>query len=115
MVLDQKFLTWVRQESAKLAELWPMGDKREQELLAHWRIYRPQMMARLEAMKVAPQLAHVLLDREYQAFQQNLRAGMPPTDATEQAEQDWLMLEPESEDQPLDQPEPTTTSATQNS
>jgi hypothetical protein len=98
MLLDLQFLTWVRQESAKLAELWPMGSKVELDLLAHWRIHRPQMMARLEACQVADQLAHVLLDRMMNAQTEYLRAGMPPTDATEQAEQDWLMLEPESED-----------------
>jgi hypothetical protein len=102
MLLDLQFLTWVRQESDKLAELWPMGSKVELDLLAHWRIHRPQMMAQLEAHKVAEKLAHVLLNRMYHAMKANLRAGMGPTDATEQAEQDWLMLEPESEDRPLD-------------
>lgn len=101
MELDQQFLNWVRQESALLAEKWPLGDERERDLLAHWAISRPQMMARLEAMKVAPQLAHVLLDRVYHTMQQYLRAGMGPTDATEQAERDWLMLEPESDDEPV--------------
>jgi hypothetical protein len=56
------------------------------------------MMARLEAQKVAVPLAHVLIDRMMNAETAYLRAGMGPTDATEQAEQDWLMLEPESED-----------------
>jgi hypothetical protein len=115
MLLDLQFLTWVRQESAKLAELWPMGSPLERDLLASWANNRPQMMAQLEEHKVAPQLAHVLIDRMIQAEREYLRSGMGPTDATEQAERDWLMLEPESENQPLDQTEPTTTSATPNS
>lgn len=115
MVLDLQFLTWVRRESALLAQEWPPGGKLERDLLAHWAIHRPQMMARLETLKVAVPLAHVLVDRMLKATTANLQAGMGPTDATEQAERDWLMMEPESEDQPLDLPALTTTSETPNS
>jgi hypothetical protein len=104
-------VTLVRQEPFKLAELWPMGGRVERDVLAHWCIHRPLMMAQPEARKVAEKLAHVLVDRMMNAQTACLRAGMASTDATQQ---DWMMMEPESENQLLDQPEPTTTLAPPN-
>jgi len=38
------------------------------------------------------------VDRFIKAEVQNIKAGLPPTDAREEAKKDWLMLEPEDDD-----------------
>jgi len=35
------------------------------------------------------------VDRFIRAEKASIKAGLPPTDAREEAEKDWLMLEPE--------------------
>lgn len=60
-----------------------------------WEVNRPKMLAALRARKADAALAHVLVDRFLKAKAQYLKAGMPPTDAREQAEQEWLLREPE--------------------
>lgn len=98
MALDLKFKTWVLTESRHLSTDWPPGSPREKALLKHWATHRPRMLAALHAQGIAAALAHVLEDRAYKALRENLKAGMPPTDAREQAERDWLIQEPEAEE-----------------
>lgn len=40
---------WAKAESLKLQETWPRGNPRERELIAHWRVHRPQMVKSLVA------------------------------------------------------------------
>jgi hypothetical protein len=42
-------------------------------------------------------LAHILVHKFVEAEKANIRAGLPPTDAREEAEKDWLMMEPEED------------------
>jgi hypothetical protein len=95
---EQTFRQWVIGKSKEIAEQWPPGGQDEKDLLAHWKTHRPKMYRRLKQMGIAKELAHVLINLHDDALQQNLNAGMPPTDAREQSEKAWLILEPEDED-----------------
>jgi hypothetical protein len=92
---------WFKIESRKLLPDEP-GSPLETDVIATWRRTSPQMAARLEAAGALEAAAHVLVDRMLKAERVYEAAGMPPTDAREQAEQEWLMLEPESDADPLD-------------
>ena len=86
---------WAKVEATKLQEpktLFPM----EADLLAYWQRERPKMVAAL-GIPAASNLARVLIDRMLNSETENKAAGMPWTDAREQAEQDWLLREPEAE------------------
>jgi len=49
------------------------------------------------SLKAAEPLAHVLVDRCIKSERRYLQAGLPPCDARQEAERDWLMLEPEDD------------------
>ena len=66
-----------------------------QRILATWKADSPAMYLRLRTQGVLEAMAYV---RQQKMWEQNdalVKAGMPPTDAREQAERDNLMLEPE--------------------
>ena len=54
-----------------------------------------KMVARLEKQGILDDLAFVCQERMWRAAKDNRKAGLPVTDAREQAERDHLMLEPE--------------------
>ena len=90
---------WAMAESAKLEANWPKGSKVEKDLLAQWQNLRPKMMARLAVFPGSvTALAHVLVDRKLKAQEAYVTSGMPIPDADLQAAQEWLMLEPETQD-----------------
>lgn len=70
-------------------------------VLATWERDSPQMWGNLRRLMLTEQLAQVLLARRYARQKELIDQGMPVTDATEQADREILMLEPEA-------PEPTT-------
>ena len=87
-----------------------MGGMAEQDLLDTWRRRRPKMVARLERLKILQEMAHVLWNLKADAAHAYRKAGMGPTDAREQAEREWLLNEPETEDSPeVDPPDQITT------
>ena len=91
-----KFIHWVKQEAKKLednGEIYSIPLRRQ--ILKAWELYRPEMLVRLNKAGIAEPLANILQARMYATYQTYLKAGMPYTDAREQAEQEWLMLEPE--------------------
>lgn len=92
---------WALRESEKLEPVWPKGCPAEKRVLAAWANHSPKMMAEL-GPDGAKALAHVLVDRKLKAQRQYEKAGMPPTDAAEQAEQEWLLLEPEDDEEAQD-------------
>lgn len=93
------FARWVRQEHQRLMDSEPtLAAPKRQQILAGWQHYRPAMLGSLKAMGVETMLADVIQSRMWEADERNRKAGMPPTDALEQAERDWLMFEPESEE-----------------
>lgn len=95
---DESFVRWVREESDRIAEEWPMGSINERKLIEYWRTNRPKMVAGLEQHGAIEKLAHVLESRRAAAVREYIKAGMSPTDAREQAEKDWLLREPEESD-----------------
>ena len=66
-----------------------------QQILEAWRRDSPKMVARLEKQGILDDLAFVCQERMWRAAKDNRKAGLPVTDAREQAERDHLMLEPE--------------------
>jgi hypothetical protein len=88
---------WAKSESEKLSVNWPIGSPLESRVLRTWQHNSPRMMRSLRRWNAAEPLAHVLVDRCIKSEKQYLRAGMPPCDARQEAERDWLMLEPEED------------------
>ena len=66
-----------------------------QQILEAWRRDSPKMVAQLEKQGILEDLAFVCQERMWRAAKDNRKAGLPVTDAREQAERDHLMLEPE--------------------
>ena len=66
-----------------------------QQILEAWRRDSPKMVARLEKQGILDDLAFVCQERMWRAAKDNRKAGLPVTDAREQAERDHLMLDPE--------------------
>lgn len=108
---------WAKAESRRLPDL--PGSKGERDLVQKWRRDRPRMSEALAQRGALLPLAHVLQNRALEAKKAFLKEGLPPTDAQEQADQ-WLLQEPESEDDPNHLPpslrplDPTTLSAIPN-
>ena len=75
----------------------------DKQIKRAWEVLRPKMWARLMEQGLVDDLALVLQTAMWDAMDQYLKAGMPPTDAREQAEREWLMLEPEDET-PIEDP-----------
>lgn len=69
----------------------------DKQIKRAWEINRPRMWSRLVTQGLVNDLALVLQTAMWEASDRYLKAGMPPTDAREQAEMEWLMLEPEDE------------------
>lgn len=65
------------------------------QILETWRRDSPKMVARLEKQRILDDLAFVCQERMWRAAKEYRKAGLPVTDAREQAERDHLMLEPE--------------------
>lgn len=89
---------WIRAEAKKVLndESQPGPNKDQiKELLADWRENRPLMWKRLHGVVLARPLALVLQDRYWKAFWAYQKAGMPRTDAREQAAMEWLLTTPE--------------------
>ena len=66
-----------------------------QRILATWKAESPAMYLRLRTQGVLEAMAFVCQQRMWEQQAQLMKAGMPVTDAREQAERDQLMLEPE--------------------
>lgn len=67
------------------------------QILKAWEVLRPKMWERLTSEGIAEDLALIVQMRMWHAMDQYMKAGMPPTDAREQAERECLMMEPEQE------------------
>lgn len=67
-------------------------------ILLTWQQNSPKMVLRLRTQGVLEALAYVCQQRMWQERKQLIKAGMPLTDAREQAEREHLMLEPEAQE-----------------
>lgn len=91
---------WFRREAARLEEMgWLMGSPLERTVIASWRQDSPKAVAEFEELGILEVAAFVLVDKMLEAQRENLKAGMPLTDAREQAYADWLYLGDEAEEQ----------------
>ena len=68
-----------------------------QSILETWKRHSPRMHQNLQGLQLLTPLAYVLQSRMWDREQELLDAGMPVTDAREQAEKEILLLEPEDE------------------
>ncbi|WP_147041308.1 hypothetical protein [Skermanella aerolata] len=68
-----------------------------QRILETWERSSPKMYARLKKAGTLEMTAFVSQQRMWAERDLLERAGMPPTDAREEAEKGWLMLEPEDD------------------
>ena len=97
----QAFVHRIRTEVAEIEEKRdpPINNPRNQEILRYWEANRPKMLAELRHLGLpALTLATYLQAKMATAAHEYLMGGMPPTDAREQAEQEWLLMEPEDEE-----------------
>lgn len=66
-------------------------------ILETWKRDSPVMWKNLSLMMLTTPLAYVLQAEMWERKKQLMKAGLPMTDAREQAERETLMLEPETE------------------
>ena len=94
-----KFRQWVKTQVTLFEEKTGLGvgGPRETELINYWKDNRPKMTAKLNRMGILTETAYVLLNLADEAENKYLKAGMSLSDATEQANLDWLLREPEPE------------------
>ena len=76
-------------------------------ILRSWETERPAMWARLSQQKMTETMAFLAQHRMWEERDRLLAAGMPITDAREQAERAHLMLGPEPELDPAPATEPS--------
>jgi len=101
MDLDYSFRAWVKTTARKIRKTEGRGAIQQQAyMLAYWQEYRPRMWANLKKLgaHAAEDYALVLNTRMWDSAKVYERAGMPPTDARQEAEKEWLLLEPEEEE-----------------
>ena len=67
-----------------------------QRILTSWEQDSPRMWSSLMAQGLTEKLAFVVQERMWRRQDELMQAGMPVTDAREQAERDELLMEPES-------------------
>jgi hypothetical protein len=106
-VQEATFKKWVLREHARLkAKEETLNLELRARMLKSWELERPKMYARLKSQGIVEQTADVLQAKMWQAEEKYQAGGMPYPDSKEQAEREWLLLEPESEDQQEDQNSP---------
>lgn len=94
--VSQSTVEWVNRRVAEYASQGVVpGDPAEKKTLADWHRNRPQMLHHLKAAGIAEKMSFVVNQLYLEQLDKYVKAGMPPTDAREQAAKDWLMLGPE--------------------
>lgn len=106
----QALAKWAKAESRKLVEAGEPapGLPLEQWVLETWEAERPDLVTAMREWGALAQLAHVLVDRMVKAEAENLKAGLSPSDAKQEAAKDWLMFDPDATG-PKELAAPTTT------
>lgn len=97
--LNRRWMQEIRAQAARLEadEEHVHNNVMHESILAAWKEHSPVMWAQLTASNLADPLAKVLQARMWDRQAELLKAGLPVTDAREQAEREHLMLEPEAE------------------
>lgn len=100
-MLPRNLIRQIKQESQRIQdEERGIGGQKEREMIALWRQIRPRMVARLEQAGILDEFAHLLINRASEASMENQRAGMGWPDSREEANKDWLLMDPEEPDEP---------------
>lgn len=98
-MISRELVQQIKAESAKAAEeTWGLGDQIQTRMIDNWREIRPKMVADLERQGILAEFAHLLLVRREETEDRYLAAGMGWPDSREQANLDWLINAPETED-----------------
>jgi len=98
-MIRRELVQQIKAESAKAAEdLFGPGGTIQDEMVEQWREIRPKMVADLERQGILAEFAHLILVRREETEDRYLAAGMGWPDSREQANLDWLIYEPETED-----------------
>lgn len=96
--IDPRLIRAIKRESRRIdREEWGIGSQMEREMIEQWRAIRPKMTARLEQAGILKEFAHLIETRRFEAQKMYERAGMPYPDSREQAEQEWLICDPEED------------------
>lgn len=82
------------------------NNEMHRRILRSWETERPAMWARLTAQNLTETMAFLAQQRMWEERDRLLEAGMPLTDAREQAEREHLMLGPEQKAEPAQEAEP---------
>ena len=90
-----KLAQWAKTESRKLveAETSQPGSPMETDLISLWERQRPDLLSGMKQYGAVRHLAHVLVEKAGAQEMDLIRQGMPPSDAREQAQADWWMLD----------------------
>ena len=101
--LSPQWIEQIRQEYQRLLADEDVIHNRDlhKRILAAWRLESPKLWANLSRVGLTTPLAYVLQERMWQEVNEQLRQGVPLTDAREQAERNHLMLEPEAQNEPI--------------
>ena len=96
-ILSQAEIQRIKAEHQKYLddELTLHNQTLHKRILETWKRDSPRMYLRLRTQGVLEAMAYVSQQRMWEESDRLEKAGMPPTDAREQAERDQLMLEPE--------------------
>ena len=97
---DQEYKTWVLKQTKRFqedeTEIWPgMGSPRQQDMVEFWEYNRPKMHKSLMDLGILKETAYVLESKTWETTDKNREAGMFHSNARRQAEQDWLIMDPE--------------------
>lgn len=94
--LDPNWVRQIKQEHKRLQADEDVMHNQElhRRILATWKETNPELLASLQREGMADALAYVLQQRMWTEQDELMAAGLPVTDAREQAERNNLMLDP---------------------
>lgn len=97
---DQSFRKWVHQKHQEFSQGEELihNTELDKQIKETWLVNSPKMYQDLKRQRILDKTAFVLQELMWQESDRLEAAGMPPTDAREMAEREWLMLEPEEEE-----------------
>lgn len=97
---DQIFRKWVQQKHQEFSQDEELihNTELDKQIKETWLANSPKMYQDLKRERILDKTAFVLQELMWQENDRLKAAGMPPTDARETAEREWLMLEPEEEE-----------------
>lgn len=77
-----------------------LGSQDQERILASWVQMRPRMLAALRKQGVDKLLARLLEERALEQMAGQLALQLSPTDAQEESEKDWYLIEEEERGRP---------------